>query len=387
MELNRKNIRAILGIVTFTVVLLTAAWNLGAVWDALRTVLRLSGFFITGLSIAFILNTILDFVENHLFGFLNKRLGKRWQKVRRGISVLLTMLFIVSALFLVVFMVIPELARTFVILGEQAPMFWEEAGAWIAGLTETSGRSLDAWNLPQLDWVKIGDATLGWLQNGVGNLLWGTFSMATSLFAGIINLVVGFVVAVYVLYRKERLSNQIQRALYAFLPEPRVDRLLVIGRLTHRTFRSFISCQLLEAILLGSLCFMGMSVFGFPFAPMVSILVGVSSFVPIFGAVIGAIVGAFMILVNQGVMQTLWFLAFLFVLQQIEGNLIYPRVAAKRLMLPSLWVLVAVTLGGNMAGIMGMLVSVPTASVLYALFKEEVNRRNALRNPKEDADA
>jgi len=335
----------------------------------------MTSFFMIGLSIALLLNTILSFLETRLLGPLSARLGGRFERLVRPLALFLSALTAISALFAVVFMILPEVARTFVVLGEQAPQFLEGATAWITDMADGYGRSLAEWNMPQLDWVKVGDALLAWLQDAAESLLSGTFIMASSIFSGVFNGVIGFVVAVYILSQKERLSGQARRALYAYLPAKRVDRLLEIGRLAQRIFCSFISGQFLEAMILGGLCFLGMRVLSFPFAPTISVLVGVMAFLPIFGGLVGSVIGSFMILVNRGGIEALGFLLFLFALQQIEGNLIYPHVVGKRVALPGLWVLTAVTLGGNAMGIPGMLVSVPIASLLYALLREAVKGR------------
>lgn len=379
MEIKNWHIRTALSMIVFSVVMMAAVWHIGAVWQAIGVALGMVSFLIVGLCVAFILNTPLRFLESRLLLPLERRFCGERASWHRPAALALTLLFFAGVVFAAVFMVIPELVRTFVVLGEQIPPFFDEVNLWIAGLAEESGRSLDAMNLPQLDWVKIGDAMLDWLRNGAGNLLTGTMSVASSFASGIFSFVVGFVLAIYVLYQKERLGSQARRVLSAYLPERRVNRLMEIGGLANLIFGNFISGQFLEAVILGALCFAGMTILGFPFAPMVSILICVTAFIPVFGAFIGLVVGAFMILVNQGAAQALWFCLFLFGLQQVENNLIYPHVVGKRVMLPGLWVLVAVTLGGNIAGVAGMLLGVPFVSLLYALFRQAVNARNAAR--------
>ncbi len=376
MDLNRKNVRALLGVIAFAIALLAALLNIGAVMAALRTAVGAVSFFLIGLSFAFIMNTPMRNIETRLFPPLDKRLGKKWHAARRMASVALSALLIAGLLIAVVFMVIPELGRTFGVIGEQLPVFIDDATAWIQGIAQSSGRSLESMNMPQFDWVKIGDTVLGWLGTGGSNIVSNTVTVATSFASSVLNVVIGFVLALYILYQKERLSSQANRVLHAYLPERRVNRLVEIGRLATQIFGNFITGQFLEAVILGMLCFLGMTILRFPFAPMVAVLVGVTAFIPIFGALIGALVGIFLILVNQGALQAFWFLIFFFALQQIEGNLIYPHVVGKRVALPGLWVLTAVTLGGNIAGVLGMLVSVPLCSLLYALLREAVARRN-----------
>ncbi len=373
---EKRRLLNILLIVAFGVLLFVAASNLSQVWGAIRFVISLGWFLVLGFSFAFILNTPLRLIER---GPLMRQLPARFQKLKRPLSLALSVLLAIGIVLLAVFLVIPELVNTFVVLGEQVGVFAEDARIWVQGVLEDTGGSLSDLQLPALDWVKIGDTVLDFLTRGAGSLVSDTVTMATSVISGVTNMVLGVIIAIYVLMQKERLSGQVKRVCYAYFPEKTTDRMITIGRMANKTFQSFITGQVLEAIILGCLCFLGMWIFGFAFAPMVSVLVGVLALIPIIGAFIGFAVGAFMILVKQGGLTALWFCVFFICLQQVEGNLIYPHVVGKRVMLPGLWVLSAAMLGGNLAGILGMLVSVPIASLLYALLKENVNRRNEAR--------
>ncbi len=379
MEFNRRNIRLLLLIVAFAIALLAALLNLGVVAEALKVALRMVSFLLIGLCVAFILNTPMKLMETRLFAFFNRRFGKRWQRIRRPICLTMTVLLVSGLLFLVFFLLIPELGATITLVSEQFPKFVEDTNLWLSGLLDGYGRSLDSWNIPKIDWVKIGDAALEMLKRGASNFLTGTMTAATGIVSGVFNFVVGVVLALYILAQKEKLAGQVKRALYAYLPEKRVDRLLEIGDMANQIFCSFISGQFFESMILGFLCFVGMRVFGFSFAPAVSLLVGVTAFIPIFGALIGFLVGALMILIHQGFADAAWFMVFFLLLQQVEGNLIYPHVVGKSVMLSGLWVLTAVTLGGNLLGIVGMVISVPLCSLFYALLREAVNRRNQAR--------
>ena len=379
MEFNRKNVRILLGIIAFAVLLFVGLWHLDAVLGVLGFLLGVMTFFIIGLCVAFILNTPMMRIETKLFAPLNRRLGKRWLRIRRPLAVFITLLLVLALLFFAVFLVIPEIGRTFAVLADEIPGFLADANVWLNSLTQEQGGWIEAIRLTEIDWNELAQSAVDLLRNGAGNFLTGTVSAASSIVSSVVSFVVGVILAVYILASKERLGGQVRRVLYAYLPERRVDRVLQVGHMASKTFASFITGQVLEAMILGVLCFIGMSIFGFRFAPAVSLLVGVTAFIPIFGAFIGWFIGAFMILVNQGWMTAVWFSLFFIVLQQIEGNLIYPHVVGKSVMLPGLWVLVAVTIGGNLAGILGMLISVPLASLLYALLREAVDRRNAAR--------
>lgn len=384
MDADRRQTGKLLGIIAFAIALFVGMWHLGEVLRVLRLALSMVSFFLVGLSLAFILNAPMRLIETRLFRPLDRRLGKRWARFRRPAAVVLTLLLLVAVLLLVIFMVIPQMARTVAVLADEIPAFLESANAWLDDLNAQYGTSISALQAAEIDWAKLGEAAVNLLQNGAGAFLTGTVNAATSIVSGVFNFFVGVILAVYVLLSKEKLGGQVRRLLYAFLPEKRVDRILAVLAKANVTFTNFVSGQFFEAVILGVLCFLGMSIFGFRFAPMVSVLVGVTAVVPIFGAFIGCAVGAFMILVNQGWLRALWFLVFFIILQQIEGNLIYPHVVGKVMMLPGLWVLVAVTLGGNIAGIGGMLISVPVTSLAYALLREAVDKRNAARGVPRD---
>ena len=198
--------------------------------------------------------------------------------------------------------------------------------------------------------------------------------MATSLFSGLVNFCLGFIFAIYVLMQKEKLGRQTKKVLYAYLPEKYADKAVSIGSLAYKTFSNFLSGQCLEACILGMLMFIALSIFRFPYALMISVLTAFTALIPIFGAIIGCVVGAFCIFIVNP-MQALWFIILFQVVQQLEGNLIYPHVVGNSVNLPSMWVLVAVTVGGSLMGVAGMLLFIPLCSVLYAVFRETVGRR------------
>ena len=219
------------------------------------------------------------------------------------------------------------------------------------------------------------------LKNGAGDMLDSTVSMAGSIISGVVGMVIAFVFALYILAQKERLADQGLRILSAYLPARIGDKVLEICRLLSKNFSSFITGQCLEAVILGTMFVVFMSIFRMPYALVVGALIAVTSLVPIVGAFIGCAVGIFLILINDPV-QALWFAVLFLVLQQIEGNLIYPKVVGNSVGLPSIWVLMAVSVGGSLFGVMGMLVFIPLLSTGYALLRDSVNKRNALRGGK-----
>ena len=375
MDWNRKNIKLLFAAIAFAILLMAAVWNIGAVFGAVKAALNTVSFFFIGLGIAFILNAPAHFIETRLLSRLKRLNEGKWENIRRPVSVTLTAAIVLGLLFFVIFLIIPELSKTVEMLVERFPMFINDVNQWFIHFSEQSSRSLYSMRMPQIDWVKIGDVALAWISDGAGNLIQNTMTAASGIVSWMVRVVVGFCVAVYVLLQKEKLGEQCKHILTAYIPERTIHRVIEILGASNSIFRSFIISQFLEAMILGALCFIGMNIFGFPFAPAIATLVGVTAFIPIIGGFIGLVTGAFMILVQMGIGRAVAFILFFFVLQQIDNNFIYPHVVGKRVMLPGLWVLTAVTLGGNIGGIFGMLVSVPLCSLLFTLLKEDVRRK------------
>lgn len=387
MELNKKNVLRILGIITFAVVLFALAQRFEALITGLRVLIGLLSPIFIGLALAFIVNVPMKFIERTVFR--NKKQRKWVQKIKRPMSLLLTFLLFLAIIAFVMLLVIPELAKTIMVLSVTIPDFLNNVEEWgksisddIPGLTEWI-KSLQ--NI-KIDWEKISATVWSFFQNGGGNMLLTTVNAATTIFSGIFNAVLGIVFACYVLIQKEMLARQIKRLFYAYLPEKVSDKILEVCRLTNLTFANFLSGQCMEAVILGTLCFIGMSIFRFPYALMISVLVGVLSIIPMFGAFIGVALGAFIILMVSP-MQALWFIVFFIVLQQIEGNLIYPRVVGNSVGLPAVWVLFAVTVGANTMGLVGILMNIPICSVLYVLLGEVVFKRLRARMRKRNLSA
>jgi predicted PurR-regulated permease PerM len=275
---------------------------------------------------------------------------------------------------LVILLLVPQLEKTMEILTTIVPEFFRGMPDWESRLYETFP-DLEQWlEALDVDWNNIGNRILEFIKNGTSTLVGSTFSAISYVFGIAFNLVIAFVFAINVLANKERLVKQVKRLLYAYLPEPKADRAVYIGALTNKTFFHFVTGQLTEAAILGLLCFIGMLIFRFPFAPMASVLIGITALIPLFGAFIGTGIAAFMILMVDP-MKAVWFILFIIILQQFEGNVIYPRVMGNSLGLPAMWVMVAVTLGGSTMGIVGMLIFVPLFSVIYTLIREAVGGR------------
>lgn len=373
-EFNSKNIKIIAGLAGGSILFAWALRNLSEVSRYIGILVGIVAPFLVGLCIAFILNVPMRAVESELFPLKMKKKHAKLYRARRPISLVFTLLLVVAVIFLVLFIVIPEIGRTFQTLKTGFPVFVDRFRNWWGTITERLPE-LNAWVARvQPEWDKILETTFGFLQNGATSIFHSTMGIATSVFSGILNFFIGIVFAVYLLLRKEILARQSKKMLYAYLPEPAADETIRICKLANRTFSKFISGQCLEAVILGILFFIAMTIFRFPYAMMISVLVAFTALIPIFGAFIGCSVGIFLILVSNPI-QALWFLILFLVLQQLEGNFIYPRVVGNSVGLPAMWVMTAVILGGSILGVVGMLVMVPLCSVLYALLRESVNKK------------
>ncbi|HAO69008.1 MAG TPA: AI-2E family transporter [Ruminococcaceae bacterium] len=371
MELNKSNVKKILGIITFAVLLLVGAMHLDIVFGVLQKGVALLKPFIIGGAMAFIMNVLLRIVEDRLFAPLNRKNFSWWNRYRRPVCVVLTLGILIGIIFVLLFMIIPEIVHTGKMIGAQLPdqldRFFGWAQNWLASLEIPT----DVFQDIDIDWNKVVNLVTDSIKSGGSAVFNTTVGITSSIVGGITNLVLATVFSIYLLLQKEQLGAQLKNAMLAFLPEPKVETILSIGKLSNRIFSKFVSGQCTEAVILGVLCFIGMSIFSMPYAMMISVVIGVTALIPMFGAFIGAGIGAFLILMIDP-MQAVWFIIYIIVLQQLEGNLIYPRVVGKSVGLPGIWVLVAVTIGGSLGGVMGILLSVPVCSVLYSLFRQLV---------------
>ena len=332
--------------------------------------------FIMGAAFAFILNVPMRAFERWLKGI-------RKDGLRRGLAMLLTFLAIGLVLFGVFRLLIPQLVETFYSLVPKLVEFFSRMEQNFRAFLETNPQLLE-WvytntAFESVNWGDLIQKAASVLSNSVSVIASGAFSAVGSVTSALVDLVIGLVFALYCLGRKEVLVRQGKKLLYAFLPERISDEFLRIMRLTNSTFSGFISGQCLEAVILGCLFAIAMAIFRMPYISLICVLIGVTSLVPLVGGFVGCFFGAFFILVNDPV-QALIFVIMFLVIQQIEGNLIYPKVVGNSIGLPGMWVLVAVSVGGDLMGVAGMLVMIPVTSVIYAILREMTNKRLARRN-------
>ena len=330
-----------------------------------------------GLVIAYVLNILMSWYERHYF---LKQQKKLWvQKSRTPVCLLAAIITLIAIVALIVGLVVPELVSCVrLLLSEVEPALEKLLGSeWVAQLVPADIlQKLDA-----IDWSDVIDKGIKMVASGLSSAAGALFSTVSSMISSVVNIFLSIIFAVYLLIDRDRLKGQGRRLLNCYLPHRINQTLTHIRQVTNDCFHRFIVGQCLEAVILGGLCIIGMTVFGFPYAMMIGTLIGFTALIPIAGAYIGAAVGAVMILTVSPV-KALLFLVFIIVLQQLEGNLIYPKVVGNSIGLPALWVLAAITVGGSLMGITGMLLGVPVAAALHRLLKEDALRREGAKKAK-----
>lgn len=295
-------------------------------------------------------------------------------KAMRPVCILMSLLLLLLAAALLVQIVVPELVSSFKLIGRELPVVGEKIRQWLLSHSQSIPTMQGYLKKMDINWGSIAEKLFNFFSASAGGVLSSIITAISAFFGTAMNILIGFAFAIYLLYNKEKLLRQFQKLIFAWMKQKNAERLILVAQTAHKTFSSFIVGQFTEAVILGLLCTVGMMLFRFPYAAMTGAVVGVTALIPIVGAYIGAVVGAFMIL-TVSPLQAALFVLFLVVLQQLEGNLIYPRVVGTSIGLPGMWVLAAITVGGSLLGIPGMLLGVPTAATVYKLLGFSVNER------------
>ena len=336
--------------------------------------------FIIGCMIAFVLNVLMIRIEKQLSKVI---VNPKLKILKRVLSILGSIALVVGVVAIIIILIIPELVSAIKVIALSLPEVIDNLQNW------TDSHSI---YLPQLenlinqiDVESLGNELSKFAKTEFSGVLDSTIDILAVIVNGIVNFVLGLVFAIYILMSKETLKDQTKRLINAYLPSKVADNIFEVARLSRTTFSNFIIGQTVEAFILGALCTIGMIILGLPYAPMVGSLVGITAFIPIIGAFIGGAIGAFMIFTID-YMQAFIFIIFLVILQQLEGDLIYPRVVGSTIGLPSIWVLFAVTVGGSLWGITGVLLGVPIVSVIYSLVKIQVKNREKRLKVKENVE-
>lgn len=354
-------IRALLMMILFA----WALMNLDAVMEFLRKVLSLFSPFLIGGGIAFLINVILNPLER----CWNRVCKKAPARMARPVCLTISAVLMVGILFAVAFMMIPSLRESIDELIQNIPVYVDEIGRWWADTVHFAAKYNIVLPEYAIDSDMLIEKITTFINDEGSGIITVTWGAATSILSGLFDVFLAFVFALYLLAKKEVVAAHLKKLITTVLPQTRARRLLSIASLTNQTFTNFVSGQLTEAVIIGVLCFFGMLILRIPYAGAVSAFVAVTALVPIFGAWLGGGFGTFLILLAEPI-KAMWFIIYLLILQQVEGNLIYPKVVGKSVGLPGLLVLVAVTIGGGAFGVWGMLFSVPVCAVLYNLYLE-----------------
>lgn len=381
MDLNKKSMKKIRELIVFTAILVVALWKFDTVLEGAKNIWGILFPFVLGGAIAFVINVPMSFLEKKIFG-KTKDENKVGKKLARSISLLLTIILAVSVIILVMFGVIPQLTRTIASLMMSIATFIPQMQDWIREFSHNNQDIMKLVNQVQFNpdqAIKWGISILG---SGAGNMMNTTMSAVGSIVSGFATFFIAFSFACYILFQKEKLHVQIRKVFFAFIPKQKAEAFLKICSLTYQTFANFLTGQCVEAVILGSMFVVTLSILKMPYALLIGTLIAFTALIPIFGAFIGCAVGCFLIFMVNPKQAILFIIVFL-ILQQIEGNLIYPHVVGGSVGLPSIWVLAAVTIGGNLMGIVGMLIFIPLVSVLYTIFREFVYLRLKEKNIKQ----
>lgn len=371
LKLDKKFCRNFLITVISIFVVYLFVREIERVKGLLNTVLGLFSPFIVGAAIAFILNVPMRFVERKLSFIKN-------EKALRVSAICLTLLALALVVAAVMLLLVPQVEETIRIFGMQLPPFFQRINDLLLKLLEEYPQVRDFLNLESgeygIDWMKLVENVLNALETSISTVVGSAFSLLGSVIDAVYNGVFSFIFAFYCLARKETLARQGRKLLYSVVKENKADELIRVLRMSNSIFSNFITGQCLDALILGCMCAIAMAILRMPYIPLICVIIVVTALIPVMGALIGCAIGAFLIFVNSPI-QALFFIVMFIVVQQIDNNIVYPRVVGSSIGLPGMWVLVAVLVGEEIMGVAGMLLMVPFASVLYTLLREFAHKR------------
>ena len=355
-------------IISYIALVIFALVNFSKIIAFLGKVISIFSPFLLGIILAFVLNVLNNFIEKKIFGKIKP--SKIWNKIKRPLCITLSLILVFLTIFFVMNLLIPQLKNSASLFTDTLPAYKED----IIGILNKFDVDESTVNKVGEYLDNFGKVITDYIKGNSKDVITVTTEVATSVINIISKGIITLVFAIYMIAQKETLSRQINKVMRAYLKPKTINKINTIGTLANKTFSNFVTGQCLEALIFGSLVFVGMLIFRFPYASTIGVLLGFTALIPIFGAFIGTAIGFILIMMVSPV-KAILFVVFIIVLQQIEGNLIYPRVVGKSIGLPGMWVLLSVTVGGSIGGILGMLIATPLCSLLYALFTKMVNDR------------
>ena len=363
---SRKLAHWLIRIVAVCLIIYLALRYVDVIGEAAAFIADLFSPLILGFILALILNVAMRPIEKVLFPGTNNR---RLKKMRRPFAVVISILLVSGIFVFVVCLIVPELIKALYIIAEGLVSLGKSLSQWSSNIaiSDTAlGRLAENMDF---DLASLQKKVINWISETGPKIAAEAANAFSGIGSGIFNFIVGLVFSIYILLDKENLKKQATRLVSVWFPEKTSDVIIHVAGVSNVTFRSFVAGQTTEAVILGTLCAVGMLILQIPYAAMIGALIGVTALIPIFGALIGTVIGAIMI-ISEDPFKALVFVIFLLILQQVEGNVIYPKVVGSKIGLPGIWVLAAVTVGGSLAGVLGMLLGVPAFSVLYTLINE-----------------
>lgn len=363
-----KTRKDIIIIISYIALVIFALVNFSKIFTFLGKVISIFSPFLLGIILAFVLNVLNNFIEKKIFGKIKP--SKIWNKIKRPLCITLSLILVFLTIFFVMNLLIPQLKNSASLFTDTLPAYKED----IIGILNRFDVDESTVNKVGEYLDNFGKVITDYIKGNSKDVITVTTEVATSVINIISKGIITLVFAIYMIAQKETLSRQINKVMKAYLKPKTINKINTVGTLANKTFSNFVTGQCLEALIFGSLVFVGMLIFRFPYASTIGVLLGFTALIPIFGAFIGTAIGFILIMMVSPV-KAILFVVFIIVLQQIEGNLIYPRVVGKSIGLPGMWVLLSVTVGGSIGGILGMLIATPLCSLLYALFTKMVNDR------------
>ena len=354
-------------IITYIALIIFVLVNFEKILSIFGYIINIFSPFIFGAIVAFVLNVLVNFIERKLFGKVKK---KTWLKIKRPLSIAISVVLVIFIIVFIMNLLIPQLKNSVSLFTDSLPTYKEDIINIMNkfNLEETTIKKVSDY----LD--NFGKVITDYIKGNSKDVITVTTEVATSLIAIISKAVIAIVFAIYIIAQKETLKRQFNKLMSAYLKPRTVNRINKYASMANTTFSNFVTGQCLEALIFGSLCFLGMLILRLPYATTIAVLLGFTALIPVFGAFIGTFLGAFLILMISPI-KAIIFVVFILVLQQIEGNLIYPKVVGKSVGLPGIWVLLSVTIGASVGGILGMLIATPLCSLLYILLRQAVNDR------------
>ncbi len=370
--MEKQKLKSIYLLITFTIILFFSVQNLGLVLTGTKSLVAVVSPIINGGIIAFIFNIPMQKLE---MGPL-----KNIKKAKRGIAYIITLIsFIVFSIALIsiiipqVIISLTQILKSLEGLYNQLPLIYAEIEKLLPSIEEYA----------DINWDEILNLITSGLQNIVVTVASGVTVFLSNLFGGIVNFVLAFIFSIYLLFSKEKVYTAIKKLLYASFKKEKMDKIYKVANLTNKSFSSFILGQVTEAVIVGVIFIIAMSILGFDYAVLISVILSVGSLIPIFGSTIGCIIAMFF-LATVSIPQALWFLLVFLIIQQLEGNLIYPYVVGNKVGIPAILVFISVLVGGNLLGLIGMITFIPISGVIYTLLKEFVESKEDLANIKEE---